>query len=170
MIIKDETNYLKIYPLKNYLLITASILLFLALLICSIISLILAIKTEWNVIYMFLIVTIIIQTLLFRKIIWELKGYWKIELDKSVIIIEKNFSLFKILKVYDFNADDDLYLSNLNGLQFIKNLPLGKIYLEIIPKIDNNSWSVVLENSQNEIINCLSENQANEILNFLKHK
>ena len=170
MIIKEKSNYLKIHPLKNYPSIAGHILLFFALFICSIISLILAIKAEWNVIYMFLIIITIIQIILFRKIIWQLKGYWKIEFDKNVITIEKNFSAFKSLKVYNLSSEDSLHLSNLKSLQFIKIFPLGKMYLEILRKIDNRNWSLVLENSEKEIINCLSENQATEILNFIKRK
>jgi hypothetical protein len=170
MIIKEESNYLKIHPLKHYPSLAGHIFLFFALFICSIISLILAIKAEWNVIYMFLIIITIIQIILFRKIIWQLKGYWKIEFDKNVITIEKNFSAFKSLKVYNLSSEDSLHLSNLKSLQFIKNFSLGKIYLEILRKIDNRNWSIVLENSEKEIINCLSENQATEILNFIKRK
>lgn len=170
MITNENLKTLKIYPIKNYYSIIGFIILFFSLLIVSIISLILAIKAEWNSIYMFLIVATIALILLFKKTIWQIKGYWKIELSESEIIIAKKNPLLKTQKLYKFNAEDSLSMKNLKNLQFIKFFPLGKIYLDFIAKIDNTNWSVISENSEKEIINNLSENQANEILNFIKRK
>ena len=170
MITNENLKTLRIYPLKNNYLIIGYSILFFSIIIVSVISLILLIKSEWHSIYFFLIVASVALIILYKKTIWKIKGYWEIELCESKIIIAKKNPLFITQKRYKFDSEDSLTMKNLKNLQFIKFFPLGKIYIEIIAKIDKTNWSVILENSEKEIINNLSENQANEILNFIKHK
>ena len=167
---KEKIKSLTIYPLKNYYIITLLFVSLLVLVFFSIVSLILAIKSEWKIIYLFLIVAVIVKILIFRNLIWKIKGCWKIELEKNEMIIEKNFSLLKIHKKYNLDNNDKLLICNLDKIQFTENLPLGKIYLKIIEKIDKQKWSIIIENNQNEILNNLSEKQAIQILNFLENR
>ncbi len=135
---KEISNSLKIFSLKNYYFITGLILLFFGFLFFSITGLVLAIKAEWNIFYIFLIFTSILQILVLKKIFWEFKSYWKIVFDKNILIIERNFIIYKTLKIINLNSEDSLSMYNLKNIKFIEKFPLGKIYYNTISRINKN--------------------------------
>lgn len=172
MDIKGKSNSLKIELKRNYFKIIGLSIVFLFLLFCSVTSFILAVKANWNVIYLFLIVAVIFGFLLFKRIFWEVFGFWKISIEENVLDVEKNYFIFKNSSTYSINSNDFFVTRNLDNVQFIKIFPLGKLYLDIISKIDKKNWSVVLIKSESEktIASGFFESEAAEIVSLLERK
>ena len=172
MNIPEKSNSLKIEVKRNYFKIFGLIIVFFLLLFCSVASFVLAVKANWNVIYLFLIITVIAGFLLFKRICWELFGVWKITIEENVINVEKNYSTFKNSSTYPIDSNDLFKIKNLDNVQFIKVFPLGKLYLDILSKIDKKNWSVVLVNPRSEetLVNGLFESEASEVMSLLERK
>jgi hypothetical protein len=114
------------------------------------------------------LITIVLEIIIARQLIWIFKGITTIEINATEIIIQKNIATFNKYKIYYIEEIEAISIESLFYMKALNKIPLfGKAYIGIIPSFKRDSESIVItyRQKQIELLDSLTKEEADLILN-----
>jgi hypothetical protein len=167
----NKFNDVFIYNLKPYKNWFSTFLLILLIVIISFLIVLYSMLIYFEKLYFIIIpflITIVLEIIIARQLIWIFKGITTIEINATEIIIQKNIATFNKYKIYYIEEIEAISIESLFYMKALNKIPLfGKAYIGIIPSFKRDSESIVItyRQKQIELLDSLTKEEADLILN-----
>jgi hypothetical protein len=171
----SNSNNVFIYNLKPYKNWFSTFLLILLLVIISFLIVLYSMLIYFEKLYFIIIpllITIVLEIIIARQLIWIFKGITTIEINATEIIVMKNIATFNKYKSYYIEEINAISIESLFFMKALNKIPLfGKAYTGIIANFKRDSESIVItyRQKQIELLDSLTKDEAELILNKINY-